>query len=92
MAGMFPEITLRFTLVDDSEQVAVVRAAAMVKLERKYGIELSDIGKKMEYFMYLGYSQLKLDKKVNLVFESWLKRVVNVEMESSEMPVLGEGL
>ena len=92
MAGIFPEITIHVTLEDDTVQTAVVRAAALVKLERQYKIELSNIGDKMEYFMFLAYTQLKLDKQVNMVFESWLKRVVNVDIVSSEAPSLADGL
>lgn len=93
MAGVFPEITITVFMNDDTEQAATIRASAMVALERKYNISFSDIGTRTEYFMFLAYTQLKHDNVKNLpVFDNWLRRVVNLAIESEEMPSLNEGL
>ena len=93
MAGVFPEITITVFMNDDTEQAATIRAPAMVALERKYNISFSDIGTRTEYFMFLAYTQLKHDNVKNLpVSDNWLRRVVNLAIESEEMPSLNEGL
>lgn len=92
MAGLFPEITIVATLVDGTEQKAVIRASAMIKTEREYGKAISDLGGKIEPLLFMTHTQLKHDGLVLPVFDSWLLKVTNIEVIDQDAPVLSDVL
>ena len=76
--GMFPEIEITVKYEDGEKVVIMARLAAIMKTERKFNIDVSQVNERMEYLLFLTYTQLQHDKYVLKTFDRWAMTVANL--------------